>query len=190
MTTRAKLFDAIRPFAPDRRFLPSHVQVIDALADAFKIPRGASGARVTSETGKALIKEFEGVELRAYPDPATGGDPWTAGVGHTGPDVRKGMTVTQEMADAWLAADLRKFETGVSGLAPITTQPQFDAMVSLAFNVGLGNFGSSTLLRKHNAGDYAGAADQFAVWNRANGKVMAGLTRRRAAEAALYRKSA
>jgi lysozyme len=141
----------------------------------------------TSEKGKALIKDFEGVVLKVYPDPATGGEPWTAGVGHTGPDVKPGMKVTREMADAWLAADLKKFEDVVNKAAPVATQDQFDAMVSLCFNIGPGNFLKSTLLKKHKAGLYGGAADQFAVWNKAAGKIMAGLTRRRAAEARLYR---
>lgn len=140
-----------------------------------------------SQHGKELIKSFEGLELRAYPDPATGGAPWTAGYGHTGADVKPGMTVTQEMANAWLDSDVKKFEDGVSALliAP-TTQSQFDAMVSLAYNIGLGNFRKSTLLRKHNEKCYTCAASQFLVWNRAAGKVMNGLTRRRNAERAMY----
>ena len=141
----------------------------------------------TSEKGRKLIKDFEGVVLKVYPDPATGGEPWTAGVGHTGPDVKPGMKVTRELADAWLTADLAKFEKVVGGAAPVATQNQFDAMVSLCFNIGPGNFLRSTLLKKHKAGLYGAAAAQFAVWNRAAGKIMAGLTRRRAAEAELYR---
>lgn len=140
-----------------------------------------------SQRGKDFIKSFEGLELRVYPDPATGGAPYTAGYGHTGSDVKSGMTVTQAMADAWFDKDVEKFESGVSELltAP-TTQPQFDAMVSLAYNIGLGNFKSSTLLKKHNAKCYQCAAGQFPAWNRAAGKVMNGLTRRRNAERALY----
>lgn len=140
-----------------------------------------------SQRGKDFIKSFEGLELRVYPDPATGGAPYTAGYGHTGSDVKPGMTVTQAMADAWFDKDVEKFESGVSALltAP-TTQPQFDAMVSLAYNIGLGNFGKSTLLRKHNEKCYSCAAGQFPAWNRAAGKVMNGLTRRRNAERALY----
>ena len=140
-----------------------------------------------SQRGIDFIKQFEGYSEKAYPDPATGGAPYTAGYGHTGSDVKPGMTVTQAMADAWFDKDVEKFESGVSALltAP-TTQPQFDAMVSLAYNIGLGNFGKSTLLRKHNAKCYSCAAGQFPAWNRANGKVMNGLTRRRNAERALY----
>lgn len=136
-----------------------------------------------------LVKSFEGCVLKAYPDPATGGDPWTIGVGATGPGIAKGVVWTQEQADDRLMADLARFGRGVWNAIgeKETTQNRFDALVSFAFNVGLGNLLSSTLLRKHVAGDYEGAAAQFIRWNRASGKVMAGLTRRRAAEAALYR---
>lgn len=101
----------------------------------------------------------------------------------------KGVVWTQEQADDRLMADLARFGRGVWNAIgeKETTQNRFDALVSFAFNVGLGNLLSSTLLRKHVAGDYEGAAAQFIRWNRASGKVMAGLTRRRAAEAALYR---
>ncbi len=140
-----------------------------------------------SQAGKDLIKSFEGLELRVYPDPATGGAPYTAGYGHTGSDVKPGMKVTQAMADAWFDADVAKFESGVSALLKVpTSQSQFDAMVSLAYNIGLGNFGKSTLLKKHNAKCWQCAAGQFLVWNRAGGKVMNGLTRRRNAERAMY----
>lgn len=140
-----------------------------------------------SQAGKDLIKSFEGLELRVYPDPATGGAPYTAGYGHTGSDVKPGMKVTQAMADAWFDADAAKFESGVSALLKVpTTQSQFDAMVSLAYNIGLGNFSKSTLLRKHNAKCWSCAAGQFLVWNKAAGKVMNGLIRRRNAERAMY----
>ena len=136
-----------------------------------------------------LVKGFEGRVLKAYADPATGGDPWTIGVGHTGPEVKPGVVWTQEQADSALLADLARFARGVWNAIgeKETTQNRFDALVSFSFNVGLGNLLSSTLLRKHVAGDYAGAADQFARWNKAAGREMKGLTRRRAAEAALYR---
>lgn len=183
--TRTQLFDAIRPYAPQKRFTPAMVAQIDQLADMFGLAR-SEAARKISDKGLALIKEFEGLRLKAYPDPATGGEPWTIGVGHTG-GVRKGDVITEAQADALLRADLARFEAAVNKLAPVSTQDQFDALVSLAFNVGEGNLTSSTLLRKHNAADYDGAATEFARWNKAAGKVMAGLTRRRAAEASLYR---
>lgn len=136
-----------------------------------------------------LVKSFEGCVLKAYPDPGSGGDPWTIGVGATGPGIAKGVVWTQQQADDRLMADLARFGRGVWTAMgeKETLQNRFDALVSLAFNIGLGNLTSSTLLRKHVAGDYAGAADQFIRWNKAAGKVMAGLTRRREAEAKLYR---
>lgn len=133
-----------------------------------------------------LIKQFEGYSSKAYPDPATGGAPWTIGYGTT-KGVKPGMIITAEQAEKMLRDDVAKFESGVSSLVTTpTTQGQFDAMVSLAYNIGLGNFGKSTLLKKHNARCYTCAADQFRVWNRANGKVMNGLTKRRAAERQVY----
>lgn len=140
-------------------------------------------------SGERLIKSFEGCKLAAYPDPATGGDPWTIGYGATGPGIKKGVIWTQAEADARFTQDIAKFAAKVSTLigATPTTQNQFNAMVSLAYNIGTGNFGNSTLLRLHKAKDYAGAADQFGKWNKAAGRVMTGLTRRRAAEAKMYR---
>lgn len=143
---------------------------------------------IVSKRGLDLIKQFEGCVLKAYPDPATGGDPWTIGYGHTGPEVKKGLVWTQAQANNAIADDVSKFSDGVLkliGAAP-TTQGQFDAMVSLSYNIGLGNLKASTLLRLHKAGDYTGAKAQFVRWNKAAGKVMAGLTRRREAEANLY----
>lgn len=144
-----------------------------------------------SQAGIDLIKKFEGFSANAYPDPATGNEPWTIGYGTTiypnGSKVKKGDSASPARAEEYLRHDVAKFESGVSALltAP-TTQGQFDAMVSLAYNIGLGNFGKSTLLKKHNSRCYTCAADQFRVWNRANGKVMNGLTKRRAAERQVY----
>jgi len=184
--TRTALFDAIRPFAPDKRFTPDHVAAIDALADAFGMGRVGNGNALSKAV--ALIREFEGCKLTAYPDPGSGGDPWTIGWGATGAGISKGVVWTQAQADARLLMDVATFANAVTKLVgdALTTDNQSAAMTSLAYNVGVANFGSSTLLRKHKAGDYAGAAAEFARWNKASGKVMAGLTRRRAAEAALY----
>lgn len=140
----------------------------------------------TSQKGLELIKESEGFRAEAYPDPATGGIPWTIGFGTT-VGVRKGMVVSLDQANKMLAQDLAKFEAGVNKLAPVTIQGQFDALVSFAYNLGLGNLQNSTLLKRHNAGDYAGAALEFSRWNKAAGKVMTGLTTRRAREAELYK---
>lgn len=141
-----------------------------------------------SDACRILVAQFEGLRLSAYPDPGTGAAPWTIGYGHTGPEVRKGLTWTPGQADDALDTDLDRFDIGVSSLIDghLTTQSQFDALVAFAFNVGLGNLGKSTLLKMHNAGNHDGAKAQFAAWNKAAGKVMAGLTKRRAAEAAMY----
>ncbi len=143
----------------------------------------------------ALIQEFEGCAKKqadgtyaAYPDPGSGGDPWTIGWGSTGPDIKPGVVWTQQQCDDRLASSVTQFAAGVSNAigAATTTQNQFDAMVSFAYNVGVANLASSTLLKLHKAGDFAGAQAQFARWNKASGQVLPGLTRRRAAEAALY----
>lgn len=141
-------------------------------------------ARMTSAEGRALITRFEGEKLKAYLCPAK---VWTIGVGHTGPDVKPGMTITRDESQALLSRDLARFEASVNRLCPVTTQGQFDALVAFAFNIGANALKTSTLRRKHNDGDYAGAAAEFARWNKAGGKVLPGLTARRAAEAKLYR---
>jgi len=96
------------------------------------------------------------------------------------------MTISRDRSQTILAADLKRFETAVHRLAGRCRQGQFDALVSFAFNCGEKALAGSTLLRLHLAGDHAGAAKQFARWNQGGGKVLAGLTKRRAAEAALY----
>ena len=125
--------------------------------------------------------------LKAYPDPATGGDPWTIGVGHTGSEVVPGMVITDERAMEYLRHDIEVAERCINNSVRGTiTQNQFDALCSLVFNIGCGNFGKSTLLRRLNQGDDDAAAEQFLAWNKAAGKVMAGLTRRREAEQELF----
>lgn len=142
----------------------------------------------TSLNGIRVLHYFESCRLKAYPDPATGGAPWTIGWGDTGPDVVPGLVITQAEADARFSRRLsQEFELGVAAvLTHIPTQGQFDGMVCLAYNIGLGNFKSSTLLKRYNIADMTDAADQFLRWNRANGVVMLGLRRRRAAERALF----
>jgi len=142
------------------------------------------------ELAASLIKPFEGCRLKAYPDPATGGNPWTIGWGATGPGIRKGVVWTQAQADGRLSADLVGYDAAVGKAVGAATDAQRAAMTSLAYNIGVNAFASSTLAKLHKTGDYAGAAAQFARWNKAAGKVMAGLTRRRAAEAAMYRGAA
>lgn len=107
-------------------------------------------------------------------------------MGHTGPDVKPGQTITRERSQAILASDLLRFERAVNRLGGRMNQGQFDALVSFAFNVGEEALKSSTLLKKHLAGDHDGAGREFARWNKAGGKVLAGLVKRRAAETALY----
>ena len=142
-----------------------------------------------------FIKSFEQCRLTAYmPTPR---DRPRIGWGTTGPDVRRGMTWTQAQADARFARDLADFAAGVTHelQGRPTTQGQFDALVSFAYNVGLDDdadtlaegLGDSSLLKKHLAGDYEGAAAQFALWNKQGHIVLSGLTRRRAGEAAMYR---
>lgn len=142
--------------------------------------------RQINRAGWELIRHFEGLRLKAYPDPATGGDPWTIGYGSTGPHVKPGMRITAEQADELLQADLRRFEDYVAENCGTTTDNQFAALVSFCFNVGEGNLRTSTLRRLHLAGDYAGAQAQFSRWTRGGGKVLPGLVKRREAEAALY----
>ena len=136
-----------------------------------------------SKAGLDLIKQFEGLYLKAYRCPA--GVP-TIGYGHTA-GVAMGQTITQQQADDYLRRDVRQFERAVARLVTVPlTQGQFDALVSFAFNLGEGALAQSTLLRMLNDGDYAGAAAQFERWNKAGGRVLPGLVRRRAAERALF----
>lgn len=136
-----------------------------------------------SGRGLALIKEAEGLRLKAYRCPA---GILTIGYGHTGSDVKSGQIITEAKADELLRNDVARFEDGVRKMAGPITQGQFDALVSFALNLGLGKLMSSTLLKKHKAADYRGAAKQFLRWNKAGGIILTGLTKRRAAEAALY----
>lgn len=137
-----------------------------------------------SRKGVKLIQDFEGLELKAYKDSV---GILTIGWGSTGPHVSAGMTITKEQAEQLLKKDLERFEKGVSDLVKVDlNQNQFDALVSFSFNLGLGNLKSSTLLKKLNASDYIGASNEILRWNRAGGKVLNGLTRRRIAERDLF----
>ena len=139
-----------------------------------------------SDNAFDMIKKFEGYSATAYPDPGTGGEPFTLGYGHTG-GVRRGDVCDEAQADYWLRQDVQTAVDGVNRLVTVpVNQNQFDALVDFVYNVGVGNLERSTLLKKLNAGDYTGAADEFPRWNKAGGKEMAGLTRRREAEKALF----
>jgi lysozyme len=141
-----------------------------------------------SSKGLDLIKQFEGFEPKAYVCPA---GVLTIGYGSTGKHVVRGQTITQDQANALLVKDVARFENAVNKLGVQLTENQFDALVAFVYNVGEGNFSTSTLVKRLKAGDMAGAAAQFGVWNKARVKgvltVLNGLTRRRAAEAALFR---
>lgn len=144
----------------------------------------------TSANGLALIKEFEGLRLQAYLCPAK---VWTIGYGHTTaagpPSVHEGMILTKNEAESILRKDLRKYENAVSDNVTVPlTQHQFDALVSFCYNVGPGAFKKSTLLKKLNRREYDAIPAELMKWNKAGGKELAGLTRRRRAEAALWRK--
>ncbi|MGA7156034.1 MAG: lysozyme [Acidobacteriaceae bacterium] len=137
-----------------------------------------------SEEGLALTKSFEGLHLEAYRDCA---GIWTIGYGHTGPAVSDGQTINDEEAEMLLRADLAEAITWVNRkITAKVSQNQFDALVDFCFNAGRGNFVQSTLLRKVNAEDFAGAAAQFGLWVHAGGEVVPGLVRRRAAEAEMF----
>lgn len=146
--------------------------------------------KTTSKVGIDLISSFEDKKLKAYDD---GVGVWTIGFGTTiypnGVKVKKGDTCTLEQAKSYFANDLKRFEKTVNDSVKVDlTQNQFDALVSLTYNIGSTAFKNSTLLKKLNAKDFTSAADQFLVWNKGGGKVMKGLVRRREAERALFTK--
>ncbi|MDQ2823561.1 MAG: lysozyme [Pseudomonadota bacterium] len=138
-----------------------------------------------SRLGSLFIQSYEALRLTCYLCEA--GVP-TGGWGHTGKDVAAGQLITMAQAQAWWGADISVFEALVNKLVKVQpTQAEFDALVALSFNIGASAFASSTLLRMFNAGDRAGAGAQFPRWNLVKGAVSAGLTRRRAAEQAIFR---
>lgn len=143
-----------------------------------------------SPSGIDLVCDFEGKRLFAYDD---GVGVWTIGFGTTiypnGIKVKKGDICTEAQAKAYMAHDLKKFELAVNNVVTVPlSQNQFDALVSLAYNIGTNAFKNSTLVKKLNAGDIRGAANQFDVWVNAGGKRMQGLVDRRAKEKALFLK--
>lgn len=133
-----------------------------------------------------IIKTSEGCELTAYKCPA---DVWTIGYGHTGDDVYEGLVISKEIAESLLESDLDTFSDNVNRLVVVElTQNQFDALVSLCYNIGAGNFGNSTLLKLLNQHDYDGASKEFNKWRKAGGKILKGLVRRREKETKLFLK--
>lgn len=202
---RRAIFDRVRKML-GRGFRQSEVVALDAAIDEALRETGEQLAgeagvkhdltlagcdRVVSQTGVDLIKQFEGCRLVAYPDPGTGGEPWTIGWGSTrmnGKPIPKGLRITQAQADAMLLEDIERHANDVRaflGDAP-TTQGQFDAMASFHYNTG--KLPASTLGKLHKAGKYDAAANEFPKWKFAAGQVLKGLVRRREAERALYLK--
>lgn len=207
--TREQFFAALRRAVPGIWNKPGAIaegnELFDALGTSAKPDAPTEPERNSTPTkigtdGIALIKLFEGCHKKlpdgrigVYPDPGTNGVPYTVGWGSTrGLDnkpFQMGQTFTQAQVDALLERDLKKYADAVAkALGPAlarTSQAQFDALVSFHYNTGA--IDRATLTAKHRAGLYAEAAMEFARWNRAGGRVLAGLTRRRKAEAELYR---
>lgn len=148
-------------------------------------PQNASPTGMSPD-GLTILQYFESCRLEAYWD--ADGKVWTIGWGDTGPDVVEGLRITQAEADDRLRRRLaHEFVPGVLNvLTRPVNQAQLDAMVDLAYNIGVSAFQGSTLLRLFNAGDQVGAAKQFPRWNKSGGKVPLGLRRRRAADRARF----
>jgi GH24 family phage-related lysozyme (muramidase) len=190
---RSAIFDAFRHML-GRGFDRSEVRELDAAIDAaLGQDCAADASRHVSSAGIALIQRWEGCAKRrpdgrfaAYPDPGTGGEPWTIGWGTTGRDVVPGLIWTQAECDARFERELQRYVREVAAAIgnAATTQGQFDAMVSFHYNTGA--IRKATLTRLHAAGDHAGAAAEFGKWVNAGGKRLAGLVRRRAEEARIY----
>lgn len=138
----------------------------------------------TSDKGIQLIKDFEGFSSKPYLCPA---NKWTIGYGWTHGVTKDSKPITETEATKLLADGLSSYETGVLDCVDVDLQQcEFDALVSFAYNLGIHSLRTSTLLKKLNQGDYEGAADQFLRWSKANGTVLAGLTRRREAEREMF----
>ena len=135
------------------------------------------------ERGTEILKYFEGCKLTAYQDSV---GVWTIGYGHT-KGVYNGMTITQEEAEQMLLTELEEYEGYIENMVTVPlTQNQFDALVVWIYNLGPTNFKNSTLLKELNAGNYNAAGQEITRWNKAGGKVLAGLVKRREAEAELF----
>lgn len=150
---------------------------------AVKKPSLGVSGKISSVGSTKLIREFEGLELTAYTDIV---GVWTIGYGHT-KTAERGMVITQKGAEALLRHDLDWVEKAINkGVKTPLTQNQYDALASLIYNVGATAFSKSTILRRLNAEDYVGASSEFKRWNKAGGRVVNGLTRRRKAEQELF----
>ncbi len=145
-------------------------------------------SKITSVAGISLLKQFEGCRLKAY-KALPSEQYYTIGYGHYGPDVAANMTITQAQAETMLKNDLKRYEKPVNDYVTVDiTQNMFDALVSFTYNCGGSALKGSTLLKKLNAKDYSGTAAEFQKWNKSGNQVIAGLTKRRAAEAELFLK--
>ena len=176
--------EAVKQFQRARGLAADGIVGPKTLALLFPAVAADHGALKTSAAGRAAITQRESNVLTAYKDSV---GIWTIGVGHTSaagaPTVTSGLKITAAESDAILSRDLAKFERAVLGAVKVPLkQHEFDALVSLAFNIGDGAFAKSTLVRKLNAGDRLGAANQFLVWNKAGGRVLQGLVNRRQSE--------
>lgn len=137
-----------------------------------------------NQAGVNIIKKYESLKLHAYYCPA---HILTIGYGHTGQDVKSGMQISEHMAELLLKNDLERFEKEILALLKVpVTENQFSALVSFTFNVGSGNFAGSSMLKYINQNFMALASLEFDRWTRANGRVLAGLTKRRAEEKQLF----
>ena len=135
------------------------------------------------ERGTEILKYFEGCKLTAYQDSV---GVWTIGYGHT-KGVYDGMTITQDQAEQMLLSELEEYEGYIENMVTVPlTQNQFDALVVWVYNLGPTNFKNSTLLKELNAGNYNAAGQEITRWNKAGGKVLAGLVKRREAEPELF----
>lgn len=161
---------------------------VDVLNKVFDYLEPKTGVKVLSPKGVDLIKGFEGFETKAYLDSA---NIWTIGHGTiiypNGKKVAKGDVCTAAQAVEYMKHDLRGFEATVNAKVKVPiNQNQYDALVSLTYNIGQSAFSNSTLLRKLNEKDYAGASEQFLVWKKAGGEVVKGLLNRRIKERAVF----
>jgi GH24 family phage-related lysozyme (muramidase) len=169
---------------PDRIYPGDRIEVPQSEAGVGETAGGSAAASPSlSAQGLDLVKRFEGLRLAAYQDSA---GVWTIGYGHTG-NVRPGQRITEAQAEQLLRKDVAWAEDAVRKNVDVPlSQGQFDALVSFTFNLGSGALQRSTLLKKLNAGDYAGAQAEFGRFVHAGGRVLPGLVRRRADEAALF----
>ena len=189
---RKPIFDAVRQML-GRRFKRDEIKALDTAIEAALGKVIPNAACEIGTAGIALIQKWEGCARRrydgqfeAYPDPGSGGDPWTIGWGSTGADIAPGLIWTQDQCDARLKRDLICYARDVAtaiGATP-TTPGQFDALVSFHYNTGA--IAKATLTRLHRAGRFAEAKAEFGKWINAGGRVMPGLVKRRAEEAHHY----